>query len=84
MLGGVFPLITDAMFTRMTFAGASSFLGGVVRVIVEHTKSIIIDWNLGSSLNNCTMGSRLLRTPDSCEKQICKCTFIRSLADTVS
>ena len=29
MLGGVFPLITHLMFTRMTFAGASSFLGGV-------------------------------------------------------
>ena len=29
MLGGVFPLVTTAMFNRMTFAGASSFLGGV-------------------------------------------------------
>ncbi|KAL6716519.1 hypothetical protein ACLMJK_006086 [Lecanora helva] len=29
MLGGVFPLVTSAMFHRMTFAGASSFLGGV-------------------------------------------------------
>jgi hypothetical protein len=29
MLGGVFPLVTDAMFRQMTFAGASSFLGGV-------------------------------------------------------
>ena len=28
MLGGVFPLITDQMFTAMTFQGASSFLGG--------------------------------------------------------
>ena len=33
MLGGVFPLITDAMFTRMTFAGAASFLGGVGAVL---------------------------------------------------
>lgn len=30
MLAGVFPLIADAMFERMTFQGASSFLGGVV------------------------------------------------------
>lgn len=30
MLAGVFPLIADAMFRRMTFQGASSFLGGVV------------------------------------------------------
>ena len=29
MLGGVFPLVTVAMFHRMTFAGASSFLGGL-------------------------------------------------------
>lgn len=29
MLGGVFPLIASAMFNRMTFAGASSFLGGI-------------------------------------------------------
>jgi len=30
MLGGIFPLITAPMFRRMTFEGASSFLGGVV------------------------------------------------------
>jgi hypothetical protein len=29
MLGGFFPLVTDAMYHRMTFQGASSFLGGV-------------------------------------------------------
>lgn len=33
MLGGVFPLISNAMFTRMTFAGAASFLGGVGAVL---------------------------------------------------
>lgn len=33
MLGGVFPLITTAMYTRMSFAGASSFLGGVGAVL---------------------------------------------------
>jgi hypothetical protein len=31
MLGGAFPLIADAMFNRLTFQGASSLLGGVVR-----------------------------------------------------
>ena len=30
MLGGIFPLLTHAMFARMRFAGALSFLGGVV------------------------------------------------------
>jgi len=29
MLGGSFPLFTDVMFARMTFGGASSFLGGI-------------------------------------------------------
>ena len=29
MLGGVFPLVTSAMFHRMSFQGAASFLGGV-------------------------------------------------------
>lgn len=29
MLGGIFPLVADAMFNKMTYQGASSFLGGV-------------------------------------------------------
>ena len=29
MLGGIFPLVTVQMFEKMTFQGASSFLGGV-------------------------------------------------------
>ena len=33
MLGGVFPLISTAMFTRMTFAGAASFLGGIGAIL---------------------------------------------------
>lgn len=33
ILGGIFPLVTTAMFNRMTFAGASSFLGGVGAVL---------------------------------------------------
>lgn len=33
MLAGVFPLITDAMFHRMTFSGASSFLGAVAALL---------------------------------------------------
>jgi hypothetical protein len=30
ILGGVFPLVTPVMFNHLTFAGASSFLGGIV------------------------------------------------------
>ncbi len=40
MLGGVFPLVTSAMFHRMTFAGASSFLGGLGAVLT------IVPWVL--------------------------------------
>lgn len=40
MLGGVFPLVTGAIFHRMTFAGASSFLGGVGAVLT------IVPWVL--------------------------------------
>ena len=40
MLGGVFPLVTSAMFHKMTFAGASSFLGGLGAVLT------IVPWVL--------------------------------------
>lgn len=40
MLAGVFPLVTSAMFHRMTFAGASSFLGGLGAVLT------IVPWVL--------------------------------------
>lgn len=30
MLAGVFPLIANAMYRRLTFQGASSLLGGIV------------------------------------------------------
>jgi hypothetical protein len=33
MLAGFFPLVTDAMYNRMTFQGASSFLGGVGAIL---------------------------------------------------
>lgn len=40
MLAGVFPLVTSAMFHKMTFAGASSFLGGLGAVLT------IVPWVL--------------------------------------
>jgi Major Facilitator Superfamily len=33
MLGGIFPLLTVQMYTKMGFAGASSFLGGVAALL---------------------------------------------------
>lgn len=31
LLGGVFPLVTAAMFNNLGYPGASSLLGGIVR-----------------------------------------------------
>lgn len=42
MLAGIFPLLTHAMFTRMTFAGASSFLGGVVSGREHHSVDDVV------------------------------------------
>lgn len=33
ILGGIFPLITDVMFTNLGYPAASSLLGGIVRFI---------------------------------------------------
>jgi len=33
MLGGVFPLVTGAMFNKLTFQGAASLLGGLATVL---------------------------------------------------
>ncbi|KAL8825577.1 MAG: hypothetical protein Q9191_004323 [Dirinaria sp. TL-2023a] len=40
MLGGVFPLVTVFMYNRMTYQGASSFLGGVAALLT------IVPWVL--------------------------------------
>ncbi|MCJ1406787.1 hypothetical protein MMC19_000856 [Ptychographa xylographoides] len=40
ILGGIFPLFSTVMFERMTFAGASSFLGGVGAILT------IVPWVL--------------------------------------
>ena len=34
LLGGIFPLVTAAMFTNLGYPEASSLLGGIVRSIV--------------------------------------------------
>ena len=44
MLGGVFPLITTAMFNRLTYAGASSFLGGMVSDVPVFAAFIITEY----------------------------------------
>ena len=59
MLGGVFPLVTGAMFHRMTFAGASSFLGGVVNYPSLTVFCTYLS-GLGSSLDDRSLGFSLL------------------------
>ena len=34
LIGAVFPLFADNMFEKMTFPGASSFLGGIVSAFI--------------------------------------------------
>lgn len=45
LLGGVFPLVTYAMFNNLGFPAASSLLGGVVssqsHTIIDQSKSLI-------------------------------------------
>lgn len=43
-LGGIFPLVIDAMFTKMTFAGAASFLGGVGVVLTIVSWVLVVLW----------------------------------------
>ena len=59
MLGGVFPLVTGAMFHRMTFAGASSFLGGVVSYPIPAT-FCTDSTSSGCPSNHCSLGVGVL------------------------
>ncbi|EAW12279.1 putative MFS transporter [Aspergillus clavatus NRRL 1] len=58
LLGGVFPLVTNAMFTNLGYPGASSLLGGIVR----------------STALSRTMDSLAVWTEDPGQKQIRKRT----------
>lgn len=68
MLGGVFPLLTHAMFTRMTFAGASSFLGGVVSQHDHDYLDEIPLKKIGYNSYHCPLGAGLLWPQNSSEK----------------
>lgn len=73
-MGGVFPLVTGAMFKHLTFQGASSLLGGIVRIIpytrwhAIGIKNKLTDINvfLGCSSYCCTVGTRHIRTANPC------------------
>lgn len=35
ILAGIFPLVANFMFTNLTYPGASSLLGGIVRTLIQ-------------------------------------------------
>jgi hypothetical protein len=63
MLAGVFPLIADAMYRRLTFQGASSLLGGIVSSDADAQNDAL--WlTLGAELSfdNCAVGTSVFRS----------------------
>jgi hypothetical protein len=44
LLGGIFPLVTAAMFTNLGYPGASSLLGGIVSHIPCFVDKISTDY----------------------------------------
>lgn len=52
LLGGVFPLVANAMFTNMGYPAASSLLGGIVRNLFPPPTAQVI--------HNLTMNFRVL------------------------
>jgi hypothetical protein len=63
LLGGVFPLVTAAMFNNLGFPGASSLLGGIVSLapgVFFMSSSLIII--IGCASYACSMGSGFIRT----------------------
>lgn len=76
LLGGVFPLVTNAMFTNLGYPGASSLLGGIVsqRTYFPLAGSILLILT-GVAFDARTVGTSALRTKYSCKKQTSKCTY---------
>lgn len=74
LLGGVFPLVTNAMFTNLGYPGASSLLGGIVRCTCERLSPSILT-GTGPSSDPSTVGPCVLRRSNPREEQACKCKF---------
>lgn len=41
ILGGIFPLVTAAMFNNLSFQGAASLLGGLVSLTILNAQALI-------------------------------------------
>ncbi len=73
MLGGIFPLVTTALFERLTYPGASSLLGGVVRLSPFGAIDAWADYMLGGVTHHSAVGSGILGSSHPVPKQIRKC-----------
>lgn len=63
LLGGVFPVVTTAMFTNLGFPQASSLLGAIVSCLASIFVDILADsWDTGRCSYSRPLGTRLLRS----------------------
>jgi hypothetical protein len=69
-MAGILPLLTRQMFNKMSFAGASSFLGGVVSFEVMTVPEFQL-MPLGFSIDYYTLGSCVFWTTDQGPKSTC-------------
>ncbi|KAI9042626.1 MFS general substrate transporter [Aspergillus affinis] len=69
VLAGIFPLVTNAMFTNLGYPAASSLLGGIVCTFVpDDVLFSLADHQLGCLVNDRTVGVGVLRAADPREK----------------
>lgn len=70
ILGGVFPLATEAMFSSLGTPGALSLLGGVVSMEASiNNRMLCLLTSLGFTTEHCTMGLDHIWTEDTSQKQ---------------
>jgi hypothetical protein len=72
LLGGVFPLVTNAMFTNLGYPGASSLLGGIVSFGMCEEEEAALTLT-GSVAVYRPLGPSAIWTKDSGQEQIRKC-----------
>jgi len=73
LLGGIFPLVTTAMFTNLGYPGASSLLGGIVSYIHCLCHELGSNSEIGHPSHPCPVGTGLLWAQNPCEEQDGQC-----------
>lgn len=61
LMGGVFPLVTRALFTALGMGGACSLLGGIVSLLLLAVLLNVNLMSLGYPLGSCSVGPHPLR-----------------------